>query len=110
MILPVAHVLIDCILLASLIRQASQMCRPRTSAPLPMYGVIPVLFQDDPSLEWVPMCDSVSEPFMVLSSGTLPAGLLSDLIRPRAGLLTPDRRWDPVCFSSTRHYPLGAGS
>ena len=103
--LPVAHVFIDCILLASLIDQANQMYRPRTSAPLPSHRVVPVLLQDDPSLEWVPMYDSVSEPFMVLSSGNLPAG--SDLIRPKASLATPSRRWDPVWFFLNETLSIG---
>ena len=106
LILPVAHVLIDCILLASLIHQANQMYRPRTSAP-PSHSVVPVLLQDDPSLEWVPMYDLVPEPFMVLSSGNLPAGLLSDVIRPKAGLVTPGRRWDPVWFLFNETFSVG---
>lgn len=106
LILPVAHVLIDCILLASLIHQANQMYRPRTSAP-PSHSVVPVLLQDDPSLEWVPMYDSVPEPFMVLSSGNLPAGLLSDVIRPKAAQVTPGRRWDPVWFFLNETFSIG---
>lgn len=105
LILPVAHVLIDCILLASLIHQVNQMYRPRASAP--PHSVVPVLLQDDPSLEWVPMYDSFPEPFMVLSSGNLPAGLLSDVIRPKAGLVTPGRRWDPVWFLLNETFSVG---
>jgi len=106
-ILPVAHVLIDCILLASLIHQANQMYAPRTSAPPPSHSVVPVLLQDDPSLEWVPMYDSIPEPFTVLSSGNLPAGLLSDVIRPKAWLVTPGRRWDPVWFLLNETFSVG---
>jgi hypothetical protein len=59
----------------------------------------PVLFlQENGSVTFDPRSLPPPAEFLVLSSGTLPALLLSGAIRPEAQLLTPKKLWDPIWF------------
>jgi len=97
-LLPIAHALIDCILVVSLIRYTDHMFGRKAASVLRLATVQPVLLQEDGSVEWFPMYDARPGPFLVLSSGNLPAGLLSDVLRPGAGVVTRRQRWDPFWF------------
>jgi hypothetical protein len=62
-------------------------------------GIQTVLLQEGGSVEWEPKYDVSSPgPFMAIVSGNLPAGLISGLARPHAGLLRRRQSWDPTWF------------
>ena len=94
-LLPIAHALIDCILVVSLIQYADHMFGRKAASVPRLATVQPALLQEDSSVRLIPTWDTTPGPFLVLSSGNLPAGLLSDVLRPGAGLYTPEQRWDP---------------
>lgn len=96
-LLPLAHALIDCVLFFAWIESSDAQLRRRTQY-VPSVALQPVLLQEDGSVEWVPMYDSFPGPFLVLSAGTLPAGLASDILFPRAGL--SGRQWHPAWFTA----------
>jgi hypothetical protein len=57
------------------------------------------LLQEGDSLEWNPIYDVPPPgPFLAIMSANLPAGLISGFLRPRAGVVTRNHRWDPVWF------------
>jgi hypothetical protein len=97
-LLPIAHALIDCVLLVSLIRHADHLLRHKAANQRPSANVQPALLQEGGSVEWIPMYDSPPGPFLVLMSGDLPAGLLSGILRPGAYVVNRVQRWDPIWF------------
>jgi len=98
-LLPIAHACIDCVLLIALIAYTGRAFRHEKSNMRRTAGIQTVLLQEGGSVEWEPKYD-VSFPgsFMAIVSGNLPAGLISGLVRPHAGLFTHRQSWDPTWF------------
>ena len=96
-LLPFGHLLVDVIVLSHFIWQGHQwqrdLCRPpviRTEVPASEGTVM----WDPRYFWWRPPQD-----FVFLVAGTLPVGLISGVVRPRAILQDCDRLWDPLWFS-----------
>jgi hypothetical protein len=92
-VLPVGNALVDVVLLVMLIAYAGRA--GKTSLPAEFRNVI---LQDEGSVEWVPMHDLLPGPFELVVTGNGPAGLISTLARPQAGMAPRRGRWDPVWF------------
>jgi hypothetical protein len=98
-LLPLGHVLIDCILLVALIVYSNRISRREKSAvhpPGPIQAAL--LLQEDLSVEWDPRTSAPPGPFMLIMSGNLPAGLISGILRPEAGIVNRRQPWDRVWF------------
>jgi hypothetical protein len=97
-LLPFGHGLVDCILLVALIAYSNRMFRREKG---PLHGpraIQPALFlQESSSIGWDPKTDPSGQ-FMLLLTGNVPAGLISEALRPQAGMVSRERRWDPVWF------------
>jgi hypothetical protein len=97
-LLPFGHTLIDCILLVAFVMHLS---RPfgREGAIHPPSRARPVLLlQESDSFEWDPRTASPPGPFMLITSGNLPAGLISDVVRPEAGFVRRGQPWHHMWF------------
>jgi len=55
--------------------------------------------KESSSIEWDPETHPSGQ-FLALMSGNLPAGLISEVLRPQAAMVSRERRWDPVWFLS----------
>jgi hypothetical protein len=57
-----------------------------------------MLLQEDGGVAWDPIYVPPPPEFMLLASGSLPAGMVSMSLRPKAWWATRQRIWDPVWF------------
>jgi hypothetical protein len=104
-LLPLGHALIDCILALAWIKFSDSLFRREALATPPPATIQAALLQEG-NFDWVPVYDSIPGPFLVLASGTLPAGLLSDVFCPGAGLTRPGQRWRPIWFLLNEAFAL----
>jgi hypothetical protein len=96
-VLPFGHLAVDCVILALWVWHAYGLYRPKAELPRPRIASI-VLLQEGDGIPFTPEFSSPPPQILFLASGTLPAMLVSSLLRPGAHLLTPQNRWDPVWF------------
>jgi len=95
-ILPVGHTLIDLLLLVCWIWHATVTLKQQKGHCSPAQVVSTVAFLQD-----IPMTFDLSTippppAFVLLVSGTLPAGIVSTYLRPDAGSQTRRKLWDPT--------------
>lgn len=96
--MPFGHLAVDCIMLAIWLWHAHSLYQRKTDY-LPS-RIEPVLFfQEGGSVTFDPRFIDPPAEFLLLASGTLPAMLISGVVRPEAHILTPSKLWDPVWFS-----------
>lgn len=97
-LLPIGHLLVDFVLLASLTGssvapfQSSQGLRERLSA------FHTVRFQEDVGILFEPKNLPPRDEFLQIISGNPAAGLLSAYLRPDAAVVTRGRWWDRIWF------------
>jgi hypothetical protein len=97
-LLPIGHALTDCILLVALIAYPHRLFQQEKGAVYPPAPIHAALFlQEGGSVAWDPKT-GLNEPFMLIMSGNFPAGLISDVLRPQAGVVSRGHRWDRVWF------------
>jgi hypothetical protein len=98
-LLPLGHTLIDCILLFSFIAYSNRQFRGERGALYPSAAIEAVLFlQEGGPVAWDPVTSTPPGPFMLITSGNLPAGLVSDILRPHAWIVRRGHRWDRIWF------------
>jgi hypothetical protein len=90
-ILPIGHLVIDCILLGALIVYSNSHAYRGDSGSSRTL----ILVQESGSVEWDPRTMGPPGSFSAIISGNLPAGLVSVFLRPEAGIVGGRRRWDP---------------
>jgi len=97
-LLPLGPGLIDCILLVALIAYSNRIFRHQKGGLHEPRAIQAALFlQESNSIGWDPQTHHSGQ-FMVLMSGNLPAGLISEVLRPQAAMVSRERRWDRVWF------------
>src|SRR5258706_9202120 len=80
-LLPFGHVLIDGFLLVALIAYSNRLLRRENAALNHPAHIQSALFLQE-GIPWEPTNISPSGPILLIISGNLPAGLLSELLRP----------------------------
>lgn len=95
--LPFSNLALDCLALCLWLWHANAVYRPK--AEVFQLRMKPVLFfQESGSVTFDPKSLPPPAEFLVFSSGTLPALLVSGAMRPEAQVLTPKKLWDPIWF------------
>jgi hypothetical protein len=97
-LLPFGHLAVDCVVLALWLWHADTLYRPRSDSVRPRVEQA-LFFQGEGSVAFEPKFFSPQPEFLFLTSGNLPALLVSLAVRPEALGLTPAKPWDPVWFS-----------
>jgi hypothetical protein len=96
-VLPAGHTLIDALLLTAWIWHATIMLK-QEKAHLARPPVITTVVLLQEVVPFEPLSVPPSPKFVLLASGTLPAGIVSTYLRPEAGQQWRSRFWDPVWF------------
>jgi len=96
-VLPFGHLAVDSVVLTLWLWHAHALYQPKADLLLPRMQ--PVLFvQESAPVTFDLRFVSPPPEFELLASGTLPAMLLSNTVRPEALILTRTKLWDPVWF------------
>lgn len=97
-ILPIGHLVVDCVLLVALIAYSNRMFPRQTDIASPSGSFQDAVFLQDRGYEWEPRFDVISGPFMAIASGNLPAGLVAAALRPEAQIPRRKHKWDHIWF------------
>src|SRR5437868_2213487 len=95
-LLPVGHLVVDCVVLALWLWHGNTLYQP--TADSLRHRIQPILFLHEGvsftvELQWSPPDDLI-----FLASGDLPAMLISDALRPKAYIVTRSKLWDRSWF------------
>ena len=96
-LLPVAHTLVDLLLLAFWIGHAAVVLNPTRPESRRAQPDVLAAYGATESIGWSPEVYSTPDRhFSLMLTGTLPAGIVSFSFRPEAAWQTRHRLWDPV--------------
>jgi hypothetical protein len=94
-ILAVGHTFLDFLLLSVWIWHCASLVKNEKHARI----IAPaMLLQDDSGVGWDPIYTPPPPEFMLLATGSMPAGMVSMSLRPKAWRVTRHKLWDPVWF------------
>jgi hypothetical protein len=98
--LPLAHTLIDSVLVAAWIWHAHGLIRIERQKDLSrVQTVILSIAAPQDSVEWEPIRVPPPPEFQVILTGTAPAGMVSMALRPDAARVYRQTLWDPIWFA-----------
>ena len=96
-LLPVAHTLLDLLLLGFWIWHATVVFNPPIHSIRGTRPSVMAAYAATESIGWNPSVYSTPDRhFALMLTGTLPAGIISYSVRPEAGWQTRHRLWDPL--------------
>jgi hypothetical protein len=97
--LPVAHTLIDSVLVAAWIWHGYLLIRQQERRDLSLLPAAALRMAAQDGVEWKPIHLPPPPEFNLILTGTMPAGMVSMALRPDAWRVYRHTVWDPVWFA-----------